>query len=110
MNTLNDPNNSIQRDYIESINESQSQLTKHLEQLCFDLLDLVRFSQLINLLIGVLSCITIPFDVKILLKPMQYQSYRGCRMEETRDKWFEGMNTDESKPTDSICRAWMNVL
>ena len=69
----------------EYCNESQSLLTEHLEQLDFNLLNLGRFGQFSDLLIGVLSCATIPFDVNEILFefPMQYNTYRGRGMEET---------------------------
>ena len=76
---------SIQRHYIESCSKSQSQLTEHLEQLHLNLLNLVRFGQFSDLLIGMLSRATIPFDVNEILfeLPMQYKTHRGRRMEET---------------------------
>ena len=67
---------------------NQSQLTEHVQQLYFDLFDLVRFSQLSDLLVEVLSHVTIPFDANEILfqSPIQYKSHRKRRTEETRDE------------------------
>ena len=67
---------------------NQSQLTEHLEQFDFDLLNLVRFGQPSDLLIDVLSRVTIPFDVDEILfeLPMQHKTHRGRRMEEAQDE------------------------
>ena len=72
----------------EYCNGSQSLLTEHLEQLHFNLLNLVRFGEFSNLLIGVLSRATIPFNANEtqLEFPMQYKTHREGKMEETRDE------------------------
>ena len=97
---------------MKSLIMNQSQLTEHLEQFDFDLINLVGFRQPMVLFIGVFPHVTLPFDVNEFLfeSPMQHKTHRGRRVEEPRDKSFRRMKVDKSKPTDSICRAWMNVL
>ena len=74
---------SIGGHIIKSHAINQSQLTEHLQQFYFDLLNLVRFGQLSDLSHG-----TIPFDIdEILFKlTMQYKTHKGRKMEETRDE------------------------
>ena len=72
----------------EELCNEESQLTEHLEQFYFDLLNLVRFGQPSDLLIGVLTRVTIHFDVNELSfeLSMQYKTHRGRITEETRDE------------------------